>query len=388
MSRGPVIRARTPGWLAWLSGRLEIGRAGAGLNNLRAMEGLRGIAVFLVFLVHFMTLVEPWVLNQEMVLRGVRAVHSLGNVGVDLFFVLSGYLIYGALMAKRQPLARFWARRAWRIYPVFLVMLALYLVLSWLFPAESKLPEDWRERVIYVAQNLLLLPGLFPIEPIITVAWSLSYEWFYYLLVPLLVEGLRLRERTSAQRIRGLIVLALFVCLIFAFAGGPVRLLMFVSGIALYEALQRRDGWRPGSAIGLAAGSLALLLALMPLPGAALQTAKFALLGTLFFVLCLAAFQPHRGRLVSVLCWTPLRWLGNMSYSYYLIHGLALKAAFLVLGKWFAPNGDQLIVLMLGLPFFFVASLVPGFLLFHFIERPYSLDNAHPALAPKRPLGA
>ncbi|MBN8504405.1 MAG: acyltransferase [Burkholderiales bacterium] len=368
--------------MAWLSDRLEISRAGAGVNNVRAMEGLRGLAVFLVFLVHFMTLVEPWIQADDGLLMGVRAVHSLGNVGVDLFFVLSGYLIYGALMARRQSLGRFWVRRVWRIYPVFVVMLALYLLLSWLFPAESKLPEAWGERAIYVLQNLLLLPGLFPIEPIITVAWSLSYEWFYYLLVPLLVEGGRLRERSRKERVATLAFLTAIASLAFGFFGGPVRLLMFASGMALWEAMSARHFWQPSSAVGLAAGLSSLLLALLPLPGAALQPLKFLLLGALFFTLCLAAFQTGRSSLAAGLTWTPLRWLGNMSYSYYLIHGLALKASFMLLGQLLPANGEQPMVLLLGLPLFFAASLVPGFLLFHFIERPYSLD----ATLPKRDL--
>ena len=66
-------------------------------------------------------------------------------------------------------------RRVQRIYPVFLVVFAIYIMLSFIFPSESKLPEGYVEIVKYILQNLLLLPGVFNIEPLITVAWSLSY---------------------------------------------------------------------------------------------------------------------------------------------------------------------------------------------------------------------
>jgi peptidoglycan/LPS O-acetylase OafA/YrhL len=72
--------------------------------------------------------------------------------------------------------------------------------------------------------------------------------------------------------------------------------------------------------------------------------------------------------------WTPLRWLGNMSYSYYLIHGLALKAGFLALAVVIAKqatHGWGWFWLML--PLMFALSIVPSAMLFLFVERPFSL---------------
>ena len=77
----------------WLSQQFELSRGG-GADNVRPMEGLRGFAVFLVFLVHYVTLVKPWVTANPILLDFSSKLHSIGNAGVDLFFVLSGYLIY------------------------------------------------------------------------------------------------------------------------------------------------------------------------------------------------------------------------------------------------------------------------------------------------------
>ncbi|RYE73175.1 MAG: acyltransferase, partial [Oxalobacteraceae bacterium] len=145
--------------------KFEFSRKVAG-NNLLSMEGMRGFAVFLVFLVHYASLADPagavWI---------SKPMHRMGNAGVDLFFVLSGFLIYGSLVSREQPFLTYMGRRIQRIYPTFLAILATYCVLSVVFPAQSKIPQEgafW-----YLLQNLLLLPGMLPIEPMITVAWSL-----------------------------------------------------------------------------------------------------------------------------------------------------------------------------------------------------------------------
>src|SRR5690606_4132801 len=153
-----------------------------GTSRNLAMEGLRGIAVTLVFLVHYHSVLTPWMAGVEGWGSDFgRAMRFAGAAGVDLFFVLSGYLIYGATLSARFSWGGFMRRRLQRIYPTFLVLLTIYLGLSFLIPSESKLPPGAAEASFYVLQNVLLLPGMFAIKPIITVAWSLSYEMFFYL---------------------------------------------------------------------------------------------------------------------------------------------------------------------------------------------------------------
>ena len=136
----------------------------AGLDTLRAL------AITLVFAYHYRVFVSAT--------PDLGWVSELGWAGVDLFFVLSGYLIYGHLVATPQPFMRYFGRRVKRIYPAFLVVFAVYVLLSLLRPADSKIPAGAADAAVYLLQNLLLLPGLWPTEPLITVAWSLSYEMF------------------------------------------------------------------------------------------------------------------------------------------------------------------------------------------------------------------
>lgn len=137
---GPTDAPRPAQVRQWLAQHFELSRGG-GPSNLRSMEGLRGFAVFLVFLVDYVNPVQPWIDEQSAVLVLATAVHTIGNTGVDPFFVLSGYLIYSSLISRPQKFSRFMSRRVQRIYPAFVPVFVAYVVLSFVFPAESKIPS-------------------------------------------------------------------------------------------------------------------------------------------------------------------------------------------------------------------------------------------------------
>jgi exopolysaccharide production protein ExoZ len=238
--------------MEWISQKFELSRGERG-NNVRPMEGLRGFAVFLVFLVHYVTFIRPWIIKQSSLDGFANAVHSMGNTGVDLFFVLSGYLIYGSLISRPQRFVRFMSRRVERIYPAFAVVFVIYIVLSLVSPAQNKIPTTGFEETIYLLENFLLLPGLFPIEPMITVAWSLSYEIFFYLAIPFVILAFGLRRRSVAQRVSLFLATAAAIAICSAAVGGPVRLIMFIAGMLLHEVASNRPTLAPGSGIGLLA---------------------------------------------------------------------------------------------------------------------------------------
>jgi peptidoglycan/LPS O-acetylase OafA/YrhL len=355
----------------WIHDTFEISHAGH--NAIRSMEGIRGFAVFLVFLVHYVTLIEPWLSRASLTHEIAKNIHSIGNIGVDLFFVLSGYLIYGMLIKKPTEFRKYLYRRIQRIYPTFTVVFAVYLILSLVFTAESKIPGDWKSGLIFVIQNYLLLPGLFDIQPIITVAWSLSYEFFYYLLIPLLISTLKLRNWPRRYRTLLFFSASLLLFYYFYYQSGPIRLLMFISGIVLYEVVT--GGFLKNiPPLGL----LALILAIISIPVSNYYTVniaiKYLLLYSLFFIFCLECFSTagFTNRLFSL---AYLRWLGNMSYSYYLIHGLCLKALFMALPKILpASHGGELIFWILIIPSF-VLTLLPATALFYWVEKPFSLQR-------------
>ena len=362
------------GMREWLTERFELTRGDRG-QNVQTMEGLRGVAVILVFLVHYVSVWEPWLIPGSVTAVLADQMLTMGQAGVDLFFVLSGYLIYGSLIERAQPLGRFLLRRIQRIYPTFLVMFALYLVLSFLLHDVSRLPDMGHGRVLFLIENVLLLPGLFIHEiPLLSVAWTLSYEMFYYLLIPLIIGALGLRRRS-----------VWFRCLIFAAPAlmliadgwifkGPLRLIMFIAGVLLYELLKTPLVLpRPSSFVGAVFGICAVLGLILPFSGAGAYVAKIVGLFFGFFMLCLVCFRNPEGWLGRLFSALPIRWLGNMSYSYYLMHSLALRAVFLVLPQVLSlrPQGSWLFLGML--PMVFALTVLPAAALFLAVERPVSL---------------
>ncbi len=357
----------------WLKRKFELARGGDG-HNVPSMEGLRGFAVFLVFLVHFVELSAPWTSGASGFLLFTDALHRIGKIGVELFFVLSGYLIYGSLISRAQPYLRFMARRIERIYPAFVAVFGVYIVLSFAFPAENKIPPSAAEAAIYLVENFLLLPGLLPIVPFIGVAWSLSYEMFFYLAIPLVISLLRLRAWNPIMRTALFLLVAAATSIYCAMNGGHIRLILFVSGMLLYEAMSDPRLPRPSSTVGLVALAVALLWNLIPADDALGTTLRVVVHFATLFVFGLACFRDPSAWLPRWFSWTPIRWLGNMSYSYYLIHGIALRAGFLALsfvlptamyGSWF---------FWVLLPPMFVLTALVAAALFLIVERPLSLE--------------
>ncbi|MGB0766496.1 MAG: acyltransferase family protein [Phycisphaeraceae bacterium] len=340
-----------------------------------SMEGVRGFAVFLVFLVHYVTLAMPWLDGAGRTHAVASQIQAMGHLGVDLFFVLSGYLIYGMLVKKPRPMGRYALRRVQRIYPVFAIVFLMYLLLSAVFPDESKIPSG-SAGLWYVFQNLLLLPGIFDIEPMIAVAWSLSYEAFAYITIPMLIGLLSMRRMNRGRRVVCLLLIAAAVFVASSKGFGHVRLTMFLCGMLVFEAIDA-GGWRIAKAWSLPALVLAMGAAIagpslgLPLWG------LFVVLFVLFFIFgvgCLIDDGPA-ARLFSL---APLRWLGNMSYSYYLIHGLSLKGLFMALVLIAPPQATWSLAFWafwVLLPIAFAATLVPSIALFVSIEKPLSLGT-------------
>jgi peptidoglycan/LPS O-acetylase OafA/YrhL len=358
------------------------------------MEGVRGFAVLLVFCVHYQSLFGDYLARGSLSYRAAEFAGIVGHSGVDLFFVLSGYLIYGKVFGKPGSYGRFFRRRFRRIYPAFLCVLAVYLVLHFTFFPISSMPARPVPAGIYILQNAALLPGLFNITPVFTVAWSLSYEMFFYAALPVLVIIAGLGRRLRFTRCLFFVVVALgYAALNLAFpyfdiprlhfmpAGHP-QLILFVVGILIREATDsapahRTPGWGEWLAAVLFLTGIAGYYALSAVPWMTLhlQTGickvaalSFGLPGFVFY--CFG----RPGIFQRAFSWTPLRWLGNMSYSYYLVHGLALQALRFAANRLIPPDGHSPLSFAAWLPAGLAVTWVVSTLLFLAVEKPVSLD--------------
>lgn len=346
-----------------------------GVNRIKEMEGLRGIAVLLVFWVHFSQLFSVYSGRYFYILQFLQ---TIGHAGVDLFFVLSGFLVYGILMRRKFSYGKFLHRRAQRIYPTYLVILGVYLLLSVVFPDKSRIPVGLGPAEAYIAANLLFLPGIFPISPIITVAWSLSFEFLSYLTFPVLVWYLGMQRWSQKRRVWFWVGLSLLlVALSFGtnvFFGDHIRMLMFIAGPLVYELTHSPKQWlRPGydwAVIGVSASSLLVLylsfLYMLPVTFSAI--ALFVGMGAL------VGYPINvSGPLGDFLRFSPLRWLGNMSYSYYLSHSLVLLSVHRLFKTMLeTPYGDT-VLMAVYLPLCFFLTLVLSTVVFLFVEKPFSI---------------
>jgi len=380
-------------------------------NRFASMEGLRGVAIFLVFFAHYYDIIwRDLPLHNKTLDTLGRAMLGAGGTGVDLFFVLSGFLIYGAVRKPTLNLRKFLVRRTVRIYPAFLAVFLMYLAMSPFLHLVHESSDRYASRIhfgflesaLYVIANVAFIPGIFPVKPVMNVAWSLSYEWFFYLTLPLLILALGLRRWTRGQRCSfflGGAVLFLTANIIFPakfyFPSNPgreshVEAVMFIGGILLFELIEAETMLRwnktvvdvaavvlgGGAVLAGAISGIAKLRITAPDP----QVAEIeALLSASLFIgysmLVLGALTPGT-RISAILSRRPIRWLGNMSFSFYLVHGLPLHAlgiaaAHLHVGSLTPPM--LWVVFAAAFPFVFLITAATSGVLFLAVEKRMSL---------------
>ena len=313
------------------------------VEHLPALTPLRGIAALWVVLFHFcwrFPNVQP---NDYGVVRE-------GYLAVDMFFVLSGFVIshvYKDSFAKQCTVsgyADFLKARIARIYPLHLVMLVVFLAAVALDRAANSLaggsiapvPLTGERSVAGLFANLAMLQGVWARglswnNP----AWSISLEFIAYLLFPLLFPWLW-RARMRGKAMAGLFAFAALAGLAWhtgddlnQWNGLPAILRClpeFLVGVLIYSIYDQ------GLFARLLASDLALGLALAAVCLLVHSAASDLGIVLLFPVLILAAVR-NEGRLHGLLNAAPLRWLGDISYSLYLVHWFVL-CALLEMVRW------------------------------------------------------
>lgn len=290
-----------------------------------ALDGLRGIAVSLVIFYHCHTKLGDGLLSRFA---------EYGWAGVNLFFVLSGFLITGIIIEGREDahfFRNFYARRALRIWPVYVLLLLLNYILvpcllehnpqhAWQITSTA----PWLYYALFV-QNLfaLALPGA--IGP----TWSLAIEEQFYLAwAPV---GRRLSLRHLA-----IVLTAVFVAspAIRACNTGlltPTHTLIHLDGLAigsLIAVLLRMDAfskpvWRKLGLAGIALGLFGV--GLMLYRGTAFAD-TFLALGFGGMLIAAIVSEPGSGLYARVLCAWPLKSIGTVSYGLYMTHILVFVA--------------------------------------------------------------
>jgi peptidoglycan/LPS O-acetylase OafA/YrhL len=300
------------------------------------LDFLRTFAFFVVALGHFGGMLAESFPAGGAARAWCEGFARFGGVGTNTFFLCSAFLLCRALN-RGQRWADAVGRRMARLYPGFMAVLAAYLVVMLVLPEFSKIPGEPAAALLYLVANLLLLPGILPVTPVVTVAWSLSYVALSYLAIGALYRATGMRAWGSGQRAGLWLGIAAAVTLaaeVGGFAHG--RLAYFAMGGLLADVLPGRrniSGWAPlgGAVVGLA------LLARGP-AGAG------ALLGLTLFAAAWITAEP----LQPVLRRLPLESLARVSYPVFLTHGPVLH-----LVRWLQPEtggmGDLAALLLAAL---------------------------------------
>ena len=281
------------------------------------VNGLRALAVLAVVVFHFNSTLLP-----------------AGFAGVDVFFVISGYLMTGAIYPKVQSgtfsLPGFYVSRARRLIPALLVLCAAMLVWGYF----NLLPVDYKQLGTHAAGALTFTSNLMFYSESgyfdsashlkwLLHTWSLSVEWQFYLLYPLLIMALL---KTVGARLGRLAIVAL-MCLSFALATWlsyraesfayfmlPSRAWeMLIGGVVYLYPLElrgRNKAWVALTGLGLIILSLVVLDSTTPWPG---QWALLPVAGT-----CLVFVAAYTGTWLTTN--GLVAWLGKTSYSTYLWH--------------------------------------------------------------------
>jgi peptidoglycan/LPS O-acetylase OafA/YrhL len=338
--------------------------------RIRGLDGLRGIAILLVMVYHQTVAVGSTVVD-----RFVGFWTLSGWVGVDLFFVLSGFLITGILFDSRKSTGyfrNFYARRVLRIFPLYYAVVAFSLFIlphvpHWKLDSLARINGDEVWYWTYLSNFSIGAHAAFR-HGILDISWSLAIEEQFYLTWPLLI--LLLSRRWLMGVCCALFVLALVWRSALIVAGvSPITVAVLTPGrldalatgafIALLArttpGLPRLKAWAPAILVGSAAVIFAVAVRngdFNPYTGsmALIGYTALALLFGAVLVLVLSA-EPTWKR-IRLLEQPALVAFGKYSYALYLFH-LPIRAV--IRDKVYTP--DQFMVIM--------GSSLPGQLIFY-----------------------
>ena len=356
---------------------------------LPALTGLRFIAAMLVVAYHFGPSSAsgcPWWL---------RNIMGAGFCGVNLFFVLSGFVltyVYAPLKWERATLEKFWSARVARIYPVYLFSLLVAAAPYFAGVFARNPPTKAAAKSVVMLGSWLTLTqswlGTWLLGAWNAPAWSLSVEWFFYLVFPLFARQLlRPQPQTSVVVRLGLLWLAALAVPLLYLAIGPdhvgwhdrsgnwldiikynpiLQLPSFLCGITLGHAyLARPDRNRRGAApirFLLVAGVVLLGVTLV---GSSLIPYVLLHNGFMipFFGMIIFGAAAHAGRISATLSVAPMIALGEASYAIYILHWPLHD----LLGRVVTPTA---LATPLGFVAYSLATIAVALAVYRYIEVP------------------
>jgi peptidoglycan/LPS O-acetylase OafA/YrhL len=360
------------------------GPADAVAGHIEGLDGVRAFAVIAVIVFHLWPNRVPG-----------------GFLGVDVFFVISGFLITTLLLREgdrtgRVDMLGFWRRRARRLLPALVIVVLVSVVAAWLVSRDLLVGID-RQTIgaLTFSSNWLEIsagadyfddtaPALF------VTFWSLAVEEQFYLFWPVALIGILALARTAVSRVRvvlGLGVLsAVLMAVWFVPGSNPTRVyygtdthlfgLMLGAAVALAFAggvgvLAQRRWLRLRRWIGFVALSGLVVMVLTVDSASAFTYRGGIVLAALLTAVVVASLPGPPSALTRLTCSRPLAWVGERSYGIYLWHWPVILIVTALLPA-VAPGSDPTmatVLLSLGVTFTLAAAS------YHWIEMPIRRDG-------------
>lgn len=285
-------------------------------RHIPALDGLRGLAILLVLLFHYGISLAP---------VDSLGPFALGWSGVDLFFVLSGFLL-GGILLDGTSLRSFYIRRACRILPLYFAFIALFFTAAAFFD-YPRIFGDAFSPISYFSftQTIpMAMENRFGAGPL-GMTWSLAVEEQFYLILPAMVLFTPRRWLPLVLLVLSAASIAIRFAIhdthpIGAYVLLPCRwdsLFAGVLGAWLVRKTTLRQSWLW---LSLAVSGIGIFcLARLGNDSSGMKVIGYTVFAAFYLSLLLLSIS---NSLVSrVFCLRPLRWLGHVSYGVYLIHG-------------------------------------------------------------------
>lgn len=344
-------------------------------DTIAPLTSLRFIFALFVFLSHLGFLsqgrndVFSWLFDH---------VFYEGYIGVSFFFMLSGFVLAlnykNKISTKQISIRQFMAARIARIFPMHFITLlvAIPLTYSVLRPIDGM----WVAKLI---SNGLLVQGFIPVQELCfsfnIVSWSISDELFFYCMFPLLILfGNKIGMKKSGIVLLILVItnILLFFLLpgqlhhIFLYVSPFVRIIDFIIGIALFEVFwwlkNKPTAWNFSY---LEWGSVLLFILFFSLHEFVPEGLRYSIFYWPAMCMILLVFAFQKGAISRFLSCRIMVFLGEISFSFYLIHWLAIRYIGIVNKRFFSYEEGILFALAI-----FVFSLVASAISYQWIEQP------------------
>ncbi|MCB8881848.1 acyltransferase [Acidisoma cellulosilytica] len=353
-----------------------------GKDEIDALTGVRGAAAVIVIAYHSYPAADfPY---------GISHLVARGYLAVDIFFVLSGFvmaLTYGRMFRDGVTAPAFFTflmRRVARLYPLYICFLALRIAYSLAVYGSLQVPNGWFAMnlplpIKDVIANIFMIQSWGVAKAVTTPTWSISTEWGAYFVFPFIVGGILFRR--PAYAMLSLLAAAALIVAAGALTGYDgmhhngaldaydgrtfIPMLRCLGGFTFGLLTYRLYQWPPAkrlaaSGIGWTALAYIMLCLVLHLPDQVIYPA-FPLL-----VLCLAC---DKGALAKLFSWKPLMQLGVLSYTIYVIHNVWIGLVHWLIKH--LPSTMPTAVAQTMSAVFLIASLyVVGSFLHHWVEVP------------------